>query len=86
MRRLRKNVSRPACPASIDTERRTSRRPSTFYGGLFGWSYKEVPPGAPRFALAHAGRLDVAGIGAAHGAPAAWNTYVARRERGRDRR
>jgi len=37
----------------IDTERTDVDAAMTFYGGLFGWSYKEVTPsGAPRFALA----------------------------------
>ena len=63
----------------IDTERTDVDAAMTFYGGLFGWSYKEViPSGAPRFALAQLQGLDVAGIGAAsNGAPAAWNTYIA---------
>jgi len=62
----------------IDTERTDVDAAMTFYGGLFGWSYKEVTPsGAPRFALAQLQGLDVAGIGAAsNGAPAAWNTSL----------
>jgi uncharacterized protein len=63
----------------VDTERTDVDAAMAFYGGLFGWSYKDVSPaGAPRFALAQIDGLDVAGIGAAsNGAPAAWNTYIA---------
>jgi predicted enzyme related to lactoylglutathione lyase len=69
----------PGVSCFIDTERTDVDAAMTFYGGLFGWSYKEVaPPEAPRFALAQLQGLDVAGIGAAsNGAPAAWNTYIA---------
>src|SRR3954449_8704631 len=68
----------PGVSCFIDTERTDVDAAMAFYGGLFGWSYKDVAPdGAPRFALAQIDGLDVAGIGAAsNGAPAAWNTYI----------
>jgi predicted enzyme related to lactoylglutathione lyase len=68
----------PGVSCFIDTERTDVDAAMAFYGGLFGWSYKDVAlDGEPRFALAQLDGLDVAGIGAAaNGAPAAWNTYV----------
>src|SRR4051794_22158182 len=69
----------PGVSCFIDTERSDVDAAMTFYGGLFGWSFKDVAPeGAPRYALAQVDGLDVAGIGeVTNGAPPAWNTYVA---------
>jgi len=69
----------PGVSCFIDTERSDIDAAMAFYGGLFGWSFKDVAPaGAPRFALAQLDGLDVAGIGAASdgGAAPAWNTYI----------
>src|SRR3954470_4959852 len=70
----------PGVSCFIDTERTDVDAAMAFYGGLFGWSYKDVAPsGAPRFALAQLKGLDVAGIAAASNGGAAapaWNTYI----------
>ena len=52
----------PGVSCFVDTERTDVDAAMAFYGGLFGWSYKDVSPaGAPRFALAQIDGLDVAG-------------------------
>ena len=69
----------PGVTFFIDTERADVDAAAAFYGGLFGWSFKDVLPedANGRFLLAQIDGLDVAGIGSAsNGAPPAWNTYV----------
>lgn len=51
-----------------------------FYGGLFGWAFRDVGDG--QYVVAHVDGHDVAGLGAQGGEPpsgrgAPWNTYVA---------
>jgi predicted enzyme related to lactoylglutathione lyase len=68
----------PGVSCFVDTERSDVDAAMAFYGGLFGWSFREMTPkDAPnRFAMAEVDGLVVAGIGAGPGsAHPAWNTY-----------
>jgi predicted enzyme related to lactoylglutathione lyase len=69
----------PGVTCFIDTERADPDAAVAFYGGLFGWTFEELPlPGSPsRFLMAQIDGLTVAGIGSASEDTApAWNTYV----------
>jgi uncharacterized protein len=66
-------------PCWIDTEQPDVDAAAEFYGGLFGWTFKDVmPPGARgRYLIARLGGQDVAGIDTGQGGTTSWNTYVA---------
>jgi uncharacterized protein len=60
-------------PCWVDTEQPDYAAAQAFYGGLFGWAFEEVLPGA--YAIAALEGRDVAAVGA--GPAAAWRMYVA---------
>src|SRR5687768_6245442 len=71
----------PGVPCWIDTTQPDPEAAVAFYGGVFGWEFKDVtPPGAP--GTYHVARIrggDVAAVGSQpDGGPATavWNTYV----------
>jgi predicted enzyme related to lactoylglutathione lyase len=65
-------------PCWIDTEQPDVEAAVEFYGGLFGWTFRDVmPTGAPgRYLIGTLDGQDVCGMGGAQGAAARWNTYV----------
>jgi uncharacterized protein len=66
-------------PCWVDTEQPDVDAATSFYGGLFGWTFQEaMPPGAPgRYVIARLAGRDAAGIASAVAEPPSWNTYVA---------
>lgn len=66
-------------PCWIDTEQPDVEAASRFYGGVFGWTFRDaMPPGASAaYLIAQLAGEDVAAIGPSAGAEARWNTYVA---------
>ncbi|HST83152.1 MAG TPA: VOC family protein [Kineosporiaceae bacterium] len=68
----------PGVPCWVDTEQPDPEAATSFYGGLFGWTFQEVmPPGAPgSYLIAQLDDRDVAAIGSGTEA-ASWNTYIA---------
>src|SRR5215213_10295624 len=71
----------PGAPCWIATSHPNPGAPATFYGGLFGWEFRDaMPPGSEgKYFIARLRGGDVAAVGSIpEGAPqmAMWNTYV----------
>jgi predicted enzyme related to lactoylglutathione lyase len=71
----------PGVPCWVDTAQPDPEAAVRFYGGLFGWEFKDrMPSDAPgRYFVARLRGRDVAAVGSlSEGAPpaAVWNTYV----------
>jgi predicted enzyme related to lactoylglutathione lyase len=66
-------------PSWVDTGQPDVDAATTFYGGLFGWTFTDMmPPGAPvRYVIAQLNGRDVAGMAGPVAGPAVWNTYIA---------
>ena len=65
-------------PSWVDTSQPDPEAAQAFYRQLFGWTFTTVsPPNAPFYAIAGLGGRDAAGLEAADGPSAVWNTYVA---------
>ena len=64
----------PGVPCWVDIGQPDLAAASTFYGGLFGWTFAEALPG--EYLIAQLDGQDVAGIGTGTGDPA-WYTYLA---------
>ncbi|GAA3622893.1 VOC family protein [Microlunatus ginsengisoli] len=66
-------------PCWVDLEQREPARTTEFYGGLFGWQFREVmPPGAAgSYLVATLDGHDVAGATVGDGSAPGWNTYIA---------
>jgi uncharacterized protein len=66
-------------PCWLDTDQPDVDAASHFYAGLFGWAFSDaVPADAPgTYLIATLEGADVAAIGPADNATAAWNTYIA---------
>jgi uncharacterized protein len=60
-------------PCWVDVQQTDPARGREFYGGLFGWEFSEVAPGA--YYIATLGGRDVAAVGI--GDEPGWTTYVA---------
>ena len=61
-------------PCWIDTSQRNLEAAARFYGGLFGWEFREWTPG--QYLVASLDGLDVAGLARAPEDEPAWNTYI----------
>ena len=71
----------PGVPCWVDTSQPDPEAATAFYGGLFGWDFKDaMPPGsAGKYFTASLGGGSVAAVGSQpEGGPptATWNTYV----------
>lgn len=71
----------PGVPCWVDTSQPDPEAAATFYGGLFGWDFKDaMPPGsAGKYFIASLRGGNVAAVGSQseNGPPTAtWNTYV----------
>jgi uncharacterized protein len=65
-------------PSWVDTTQPDPEAAQDFSRRLFGWTFTTVsPPDAAFYAIADLGGRDAAGLEAADGQPAAWNTYIA---------
>jgi predicted enzyme related to lactoylglutathione lyase len=71
----------PGVPCWVDTSQPDPEAATAFYGGLFGWDFRDaMPPGSPgKYFMARIRGGDVAAVGSQPegGPPAAvWNTYI----------